>query len=140
MKSKSLKLIYQLDPQGCGYACIAMITGKKYFQIREFASEIIPSLSAEKIGMYISSPGLLTNQVKSVLEYLKIKCRWIKFESLNKLKHNAILFICSITDGDSIGGHAIVFDKTNKKLLDPGFGNKISLNNYNIYSCLEILE
>lgn len=140
MKRKPLKQIYQLDPTGCTYACVAMIANKKYFEIRELVSNIIPSLSAKNMSLYITSPGLLPGQIKDVLNYLNIRSKWIKFESLNKLKNNAILLICKIDKNDFESGHAIVFDKLNKKILDPGFGANISLDSYNICGCLEILR
>lgn len=132
---KKLKHIIKLDQYGCSIACIAMITNKSYFEIRDIVHKNVSRLKNKwsdhrYIGLY---PQEMLDTLKSIF---KRPCKFIKFSSLRKLKKHCILFICSI-EGERTGGHAIIFDTKARRILDPDNMMK-NLNGCNVFCCIEI--
>ncbi len=150
---KKLKYVRQLDYQGCSIACMAMIVGMKYFELREFLWN-----SRKRVDFRYNGPkgmsgqiGLYEGEFKDVLEKLfDIKTRAIQFQSIGKLRKHCLLLICRIDDMSN--RHYLVFDAKARKILDPSgcvFNNKLQItkdadgrspvfSDYNVSHCLEI--
>ena len=135
---KTLKLVKQLDECGCTIACMSMITGIPYFEMRsrlhlECSEEVQDGIiNHEKIG-------LSCVEEQAILERIfEIPCRFIKFLSLNELRKHCILTICDLKGR---GYHSVVFDAKTRSILDPWNGKEIKgayLNEYNVKCCIEI--
>ena len=136
---KKLKLVEQLDHWGCGIACLAMITRKSYFEIRNILHLKLPRMQRgpyEPIGI-----GLRCEETKEILEKIfNIPCEFIKFISLNELKKHCILVVSPLCGHHAGGSHGIIFDAKKNCILDPSDQLcKISnLNKHNVICCLEI--
>ncbi len=132
---RKLKPVKKLDQYGCSLACIAMITGKSYFDIRDAAHKHMPRL--QNVWVNFNMIGLYGNEMIGFLKsQFGITSRFVKFASLNTLKKHCILLVCKL-DGDRTHGHGVVFDAKSRSILDPDC--QIShLKNYNVFCCLEI--
>lgn len=133
---KTLRLVKQLDECGCTIACMSMITGIPYFEIRSrLHSECSDAMKAgitdyKLIGLYC------TEQQEFLEKIFGIPCRFIKFLSLNKLKKHCILSVCGLRGQ---GCHSIVFDAKIRCILDPWNGKEIKdLDKHNVKCCIEI--
>lgn len=133
---KILKLVKQLDECGCTIACMSMITGIPYFEMRSRLHLECPDAMKDGTTNY-KLIGLHCTEEKEFLEKIfGIPCRFIKFLSLNKLKKHCILSICGLK-GE--GGHSVVFDAKTRCILNPLDGEEIKdLSEYNVKHCIEI--
>lgn len=132
---QKLKLVKQIDECGCSIACLAMVTGKPYFYIRTILHEKINRLRNIPISGHLI--GLHPNELCDILlNVFKIPCQFIKFISFGRLKSNCILLLCPIT-GSLSAKHAVVFDATNRRILDPD-SKCADLKEYNVYCCIEL--
>lgn len=132
---KKLKHIKKLDQYGCVLACLAMITGKSYFEIREAVHKSVPRFKNTWSNSQVI--GLLSLEMINFLKLeFNISGKHIKFRSLRALKRHCILLILPL-DGNITLGHGVVFDAKARCILDPDC--KLSdLKDYNIYCCIEI--
>ena len=132
---KKLKHVKKLDQNGCTFACIAIITGKSYFEIRDAAHKYVPRLyniwvDHHFLGLY----------AQEIIDFLKsgfgIQSKLIKFVSLRALKKHCVLFICPL-NGDRRYGHGVVFDAKKCCIIDP---DEIleDLKDWNVFCCIEI--
>lgn len=133
---EKIKPVHQLDKYGCTIACISMVTGIPYFDIRtilhkeidKFKTYVCPTL----IGL---NPGDLLEALKEIFD---TPCRFIKFSSLRVLKNHCILYLCPLS-GTHSGAHAIVFDAKSRKLIDTSpYGELSDLKDYNVTCCIEL--
>jgi len=135
MAIKKLKLVEQLDKDGCTTACLAMLLNKSYFDMRKYIH-----LNVERFKNHYNcySCCLYFFEIKEILDKLKIKNEFIKFESFDKLKGHNILSASII--GPVHSAHSIIFDGKTRKILDPSRKSEYDhiKHNYNIYKCIQI--
>lgn len=148
---KKLKHIFQLDPNGCSIAALAMIVGKEYFELRKFLhkneNKIIPLLrksdkASKCLVEFYNNNGFwfsLEDMIQILMVLFYIKATYKKFYSLQKIKKHSVFNVMGINKYEA--GHAIVFDAVQRKILDPGrdetrTDNKLS--NYNVATYIEI--
>ncbi len=147
---KKLKRVIQADGKGCTIACLSMITGMKYFEMRQclydnarriiYANNLVASVDG--------TVGLFHHELKEALKTLfNIDSQWIQFTSIAALKKHCILFL---GDLGHTGQHVVVFDAKARKILQPARGwttnHKIHTKNTcgkfvhknNVCNCLEI--
>lgn len=90
---KKLQLVKQLDCEGCTIACLSIIVGIPYFQLREILHSKISRLkgvtAVKCIGLYLDELR------KILLDQFSISS---KFTDLEKLKQHCISFMRSIID------------------------------------------
>lgn len=131
---KKIKPVIQLDQYGCTIACLAMITEKSYFGIREILHQevgrLVKNVPPQTIGL---NSGTMLEVLSAIFN---ISCRFIKFSSLRALRNHCILYICPLS-GHYGHVHAVVFDTKSRKLIDPG--EKITdLESWNVICCIEV--
>lgn len=109
-----MRRVVQQDSTGCGIACVAMLAGKTYVQVRKLALEI---LSLEEGDPFYTG----TKDLVSLGERynLKIGVRRRKFKAFEALPDKAILAINYKQNTDT--WHWVVFHRTAKEpyVLDP---------------------
>lgn len=128
---KQLKIVKQLDQHGCSIACLAMVTGKPYFKIRE-----IIHTNINRMGHGFVQPdaiGLGMSETIDLLAYkFNIQSKRIKFISLDKLTNHCILIMSYKTYN-----HEVIFDAVSRCILDP-LGKTIDLSKYKVTDCIEL--
>ena len=109
-----MKRVQQKDAGGCGIACVAMIAGMTYHQIKSFFEEHIFSRKDKK-------PHCRHYQLRKALEELGIQTEKQPFRHWRLIDTQAIVPINRQLDG---GWHWIVFvrDGNRPYILDPGSG------------------
>lgn len=155
LNMRKLKLVKQIDTHGCGVACIAMISGKKYFEVREvlhsnikrlmklpnfqndiFSKDLETGVST-KICPCKYDVGIYSSEFENVLKKcLGLQCSFIKFHSLRTIKKHCILFLVRLS-GYEHGSHAVVFDAKSRRILDPCDELK-NLDDHNVACCLQV--
>ncbi len=137
-RMETLKLVKQLDEYGCTIACMSMITGIPYFEMRARLHLKCPSIMRDGTTNH-RLIGLSCTQEQEILENVfRIPCRFIKFLSLNELKKHCILSICGLKGR---GGHSVIFDAKSRCILDPNgslSGGIKDLSECNVTCCIEI--
>ena len=111
-----LQRVLQLDPEGCGPACVAMVLGIKYGEaVRLFW----PTGRARKAGT-------TTRQVREALAKGGADCgeRLLRayrgMEDVRSLDHHAILHGVPAVGWEGMG-HWVLWDARRGLVLDPGF-------------------
>ncbi len=135
---KNIKLVKQMDEHGCTIACLSMVTGVSYFQMRATMYEEVSRLRIRNDPLPYRQIGLTLTEMQDILVgAFRMKVRFIKFIDLKLLKKHCIIIVCGIDMDPTICGHAIVYDAKDKILVDPL--NEIThLEEHNIISCMEI--
>ena len=87
-----MKLIEQKDDSGCGLACIAMLSGLNYDDVKKLATEgkVECHFSSPKKTFYTSSAHLIT-LAKKTKKISITSTRRMKFKSVDELPARAIL-------------------------------------------------
>lgn len=131
---RELKLVKQLDKHGCTIACIAMLTGKSYFRMREILHDRLDQfrhfVEPTKIGLNCEP---FRNALKDLFD---IDSQFIKFYSLELLETTCAVTICSLA-GPYAGQHTVIFDHIAGKILDP-LDKITTLDNHNVANCISI--
>jgi len=116
-----MRLVHQRHNNGCVSACLAMITGCSYNSIFRWV------YGEEKQREY---PGLNFEYIMRLVEELGISAK-ISFnvDRFKSLKNNAIIVVdYGEKPGDAFyyrhSRHAVVWDSSSKKILDPYPTNK----------------
>ena len=135
---EKIKPIKQLDKKGCTIACMAMVTDKSYFEIRAILHDEVDRLKKDSPIPDILM-GLYCNEFKDALEKIfDIRCKYIKFLSLKKLKKHCVLYLVPLS-GHYGGSHTIVFDAVKRRIIDPFSSiEKINLDEHNVSCCIEL--
>ena len=109
-----MKRVKQEDEAGCGIACVAMVTGKKYRQTKRFFLERI-FLPADR------KPHTRHYQLRRALAIFGIKTEKRPFRRLRLIDTDAIVPINRRRDG---GWHWVVFVREGNRpyILDPAPG------------------
>lgn len=146
---KSLKRIEQLDHKGCTIACVAMIVRMEYFELRHLLWSKRKEISYKMNGRngFDGNIGFYHEETRGILLSLfKLDSEWIQFKGLANMDHHCILTLTTI-DPTVIGhggGHAVVFDAGQQKILNPGsriIDNDLTTDtevSFNVAYCLEI--
>lgn len=109
-----MKRVVQQDSTGCGIACIAMLAGKTYAEVRKYA---LKTLSLDECGPFYTNTNDL---VKLGNQYeLNVGVRRRKFKSFDILPDKAILAINYKENTNT--WHWVVFHRTSSEqyVLDP---------------------
>jgi len=131
--------VQQMDERGCTIACMAMITGVHYFDVRKVLHEHVDRLSQNVLDPTLGSIGVYCDEMQKVLEeHFGVKSKFVKFESLDALRKHCVLFICPVNWRYPGSGHAVVFDALQRRILDPSRESIDNIGEYNVYCCLEI--
>jgi len=106
-----MRRVPQLDPDGCGIACVAMLTGEEYKTIRK---KMFPDGNVKRTE---------TRDLKPVLEFYgcKVAVKLVPIKPPSKYKDldfDAILRV-ERKKSDPKGGHWIIWDSTRQMILDP---------------------
>lgn len=135
---RSIKKVKSLDHYGCAIACLAMITNKSYFQMREKLNQVYDRhkykiTSFERLGIPVSDVYELLRT------HLNVRCQGTKF--IMPMEKHCILLINPIDPYLAQKFlHAIVWDAKRKRILDPDGNDNSILDNFNICCCIEILQ
>jgi len=134
---RQLEFIEQLDQYGCTIACMAMIVGMSYFELREMMHR-----KMDKFRHGFVKPGNIGFGCIEFKLYLKqwfgISSEFIKFCDLDDLKQHCVLWIAPLT-GPYTYIHAVVFDSCTRRILDPNLQDKIkNLDKHNVVCCIAI--
>lgn len=133
---EKLQRVQQLDKHGCSIACLAMIVGKSYFQVRAILHETTEKLLnkfvlPENIGLHCRDLYEALNQT------FDVSCKFIKFVSLTKLTKHCILYVCPLAGCyDYI--HSVIFDAERHCIIDPFEDKNFDINEYNVICCIEV--
>lgn len=141
---RKLELIRQMDKHGCTVACLATIVGEKYFAIREILHLNVERLMElpqyRKTAVHLdacSGVGLYSHEFEDILKRcFKLRCSFVKFHSLQKLKKHCILFLVPLVSYE-YGSHTVVFDAKSKCILDPSDEIE-NLDSHNVACCLQV--
>lgn len=131
---KSIKRVKSMDYYGCAVACLAMITDKSYFQMREKLSKVYD----RQMGKIVRSEQLgipITDLYDILRTHLHIRCVGAKF--VVPMKNHCILFLTPVNL--RYFTHAVVWDAKKQRILDPDSDGKNILDDFNISYCIEIL-
>lgn len=128
---KHLNHVKQLDRLGCSLACLAMVTGKSYFAVREVAHQYVPRL--KNICIEPNYIGLYPMEMLALLkaEPFNISSQFIRFISLGRLQRHCILSLCPL-NGDHLHTHAVVYDAVARCLIEPS-GKPLDFKLYNVF-------
>lgn len=109
-----MRRVIQEDTTGCGLACIAMLSGRKYKEVRKAA---LSELQFDEGGEFYTGTSDLVYLGQGF--DLKIGKRRRKFKGFDLLPNKAILAINYKEKSDS--WHWVVFHRNNKEqyVLDP---------------------
>lgn len=109
-----MRRVIQEDTTGCGLACIAMLSGRKYKDVRQIA---LNELEFNDGGEFYTGTRDLVYLGQCFS--LKIGKRLRKFKSFDLLPNKAILAINYKEKSDT--WHSVVFHRTHKEqyVLDP---------------------
>ncbi len=146
---KELKRIEQLDAKGCTIACVAMIARMEYFELRQLLWDKRKEIRYQLNGRngIDGNIGFYHEETRGILLSLfKLDSEWIQFKGLENMDHHCILTLTSIdpTVVELGGGHAVVFDAGQQKILNPC--SRVIYNDlttdtevsFNVAYCLEI--
>jgi len=116
-----MKLIKQEDVQGCGIACLAMVTGKTYQEVlNDFMNDFEQQgMSLEGIMEYLKDFGYLT-LYKSALHYQHNPR--LKKDMIKPFADMHIVRILQFFDAEQ--GHLVVMDNRGKFLCPGGMSDK----------------
>lgn len=129
-----LKLIKQMDKYGCTIACLSMLTGTPYFEMRDILHRRLDRLRKIVDPQDI---GLSCRQLKNTLKHLfGIESEFIKFHSLERLETTCVLYICPLA-GPYDSQHTIIYNHATNKILDPTSELR-TLEDFNVTCCLSI--
>lgn len=132
---RHLNLVKQLDNTGCTIACLSTIAEIPYFKLREILHSNVPRF---KDAVALVNIGLYPNEFRNILSNpFDISSRFIKFVSLDALKRHCVLFLRPIVFDST--EHAVVYDAKVKIILDSS-GKSINMDNYNVCTCIEIID
>lgn len=132
---RRLNLVKQLDNTGCTIACLSMIAEIPYFELRNILHS---NVSRFKNAVALVNIGLYPNEFRSILSnQFCISSRFIKFVSLGELRRHCVLFLRPIVFDST--EHAVVYDAKTKTIFDPS-GKNINIDDYNVCTCIEIIE
>ena len=111
-----MKVVLQKEPTGCGLACVAMLTGRSYLEIRVFANSI---------GVFAADSRLYsdTRYVRRLLAayHVRVSEEETPFTSWEQLPDKALLAIKYHFENDRPFWHWVVFVREGEKpvVLDP---------------------
>ena len=113
-----MEQVFQQDDEGCWIACVSMLTGVSYKEIKgrfQFQDDVT-GRSAGPIVQLLNELGYECESKSTTLK---------KAKALRKLRANALVYMKNIgPDGCERGGHWTVWDKDEGVLRDPdGFGS-----------------
>ena len=103
-----MRRVIQEDTTGCGLACIAMLSGRSYKEVRNLA---LKELGFEDNGEFYTGTSHLVSLGQEF--DLKIGKRRRKFKSFDLLPNKVILAINYKEKSDT--WHWVVFHRTNKE-------------------------
>jgi len=109
-----IRRVQQCDEEGCGIACVAMVTGKTYLQAKKFFLERV-FLPTER------KPHTRHFQLRRALQKLRIVTEKRSFRNWRSIESVSIVPINRREDG---GWHWVVFVPNNTRpyILDPAPG------------------
>lgn len=109
-----MRRVVQEDATGCGLACIAMLSGRKYQEVKNLA---VSDLDFDNEGYFYTGTRDLVQLGESF--GLKVGTRRRKFKKFDLLPNKAILAINYKEKSDT--WHWVVFHRSNKEqyVLDP---------------------
>lgn len=124
-----MRRIKQLDDTGCGLACVAMITGKTYNQIKQKA---IQTNSLAQKGEYFTKPKHLRSLLKEFGISTGNAHAHKHWESLPSLAIIGINF-------NSYSWHWVVYNQG--KIIDPKYLKNMNcpIEDLHLYNCIPVL-
>lgn len=109
----TMETVYQKDANGCWIACVSMLTGVDYDNIRS------------RFRFQGAVTGRAAGPVVQLFDELGFQCdekstKLSKVRALRELKENAIVYTKNLDeDGDEVSGHWMVWDADGQVLRDP---------------------
>jgi ABC-type bacteriocin/lantibiotic exporter with double-glycine peptidase domain len=123
-----MKLVEQLDNDGCGLACVAMIVGTSYSTIKKAADTILNTPEHRRHPSYL---GTSAKHLNALLNSYGMWCskRRIQVDNSDLLPDDCILAVRTPYIKNKKDWHWVIFKRRNGnyKIYDPGY-NKIFYN------------
>jgi len=128
-----MKLVEQLDNDGCGLACVAMIVGETYPVIKNMTNSILNTPKHRRHPSYL---GTSAKHLNALLEEYGMWCskRRLAVNTIDELPNDVILAVRTPHIRNKKNWHWVVFKRTNDtyEIYDPGY-NKI-FHNFDKYN------
>ncbi len=105
-----MKLVKQLDPKGCGVACVAMVAGISYEEAKRV---LFPNHQRHKRSFASDTPDL-RRALRSLGFQVADRC--IRISKTSQLNQTALLKVNRQPEGPF---HWTVWDHQNQSILDP---------------------
>ena len=109
-----MEQVFQKDDEGCWIACVSMLTGIGYDEIRSrarFRDDVVTGRSATPIVKLLDELGYDCDSRSTTLK---------KVKTLAKLNTDALVYLRNVaSDGCEKGGHWVVWDAQLCVLRDP---------------------
>lgn len=102
----SIRLVRQIDVDGCGVACLAMVTGESY-------EYMLYRVALRKVKQGKTNFGMWLYEVEDMLRRMGLRYERRRFRGWTRIESHAILFVHP--------GHCVVFVKGRGRdyILDP---------------------